>query len=91
MGKAVAVVGISAGVCTTMTACNPIDIMQSILSDAGNEELAGDVTQIPETGAMPAPEEDPESTPLPTDDVLDGDIASPEEVLMGEMPVDEEN
>ncbi len=44
LGKAIAVVGISAGVCTSLTACSPINTVKNFIErfeNDGNEELAG--------------------------------------------------
>lgn len=58
LGKAVAVVGISAGLCSTLTACEPVEAMKAIISNiqnpGGNDieggliELEGDVEYKPQ-------------------------------------------
>ncbi|MBD5459317.1 MAG: hypothetical protein HDR26_00010 [Lachnospiraceae bacterium] len=62
LGKAVAVVGLSTGVCASMTACSPT----SLFSDppAMEEDLAGDTTLYGEDmpGNLAPDEEDPVST-----------------------------
>lgn len=84
LGKAVCVVGISASVCTGLTACNPAESVRDFVSDIFNigvtEEIAGDIQAPPLTGDM---EIAPKSTEPPVE-VLDGDIALPEETLAPE-------
>lgn len=72
LGKAVAVAGISVSVCTSLTACSPIDSVKNFIENIGYDELAGDVSVNPDyrlDGAIAAPE---------TDEVLIGETASPE-------------
>lgn len=66
LGKAVAVVGISASVCAGLTACAPIDAVEEFVLEALKDAGAAQTTE----GAMVAPAEEPET--------LDGDIAMPE-------------
>lgn len=49
LGKAVAIAGISIGACTTFTACSPMDTVTDFLENIGRDELAGDVTPVPDT------------------------------------------
>jgi len=66
LGKAVVVAGISAGMCATMVACNPIEAVGDVIADVyysinPPEDIAGDVQYIPEDVAGmegPAPESD---------------------------------
>lgn len=81
LGKAVCVVGISASVCGSLTACNPAESIRDFVSDifgrGVTEEIAGDVQIAPEplTGDMPMV---PEETAEPED--IDGGIMPPEEI-----------
>lgn len=68
LGKAVAVAGISAGLCTTLTACTPQDVVDAVFHLASEMvpgekgQLAGDVEYVPqdyEGGLEIMPEEDP--------------------------------
>lgn len=43
LGKAVAVAGISVGLCTPLTACSPVDSVKNFIENIGHEELAGDI------------------------------------------------
>ncbi len=82
LGKTVAIVGISAGVCASLTACSPVETIDE-LTNGGLRKLGIIETT---TGVLPAPVElagDAEiAIPEPTNTPM------PEEVLMGEMPVD---
>lgn len=54
LGKAVALVGISAGLCSSLTACSPMDTAKDIFNSMfppATEELAGDVEVL--TGDVP--------------------------------------
>lgn len=100
LGKAVAVVGISLGACSTLTACSPVDTITNIIKNIGHEELAGDVTEIELTGDMPAPTNDPEELagdapiddPEEPDDWLTGVPAPTDggEILGGLAPIEED-
>ncbi len=88
VGKAVAVVGISTGVCTSLTACSPVQTLEDIASSA--LEKLGIIERT--TGVLPAPEEltgDMEFVPLETITPAPTTTHGSEEaILMGEMPVD---
>lgn len=77
LGKAVAVVGLSAGVCATVTACSPLDALERVVDHIRYEdELEGMATEL--EGAMPAPTEEVELTgdvAVPDTDITDDDIA----------------
>lgn len=78
LGKAVAVVGLSAGVCATMTACNASDILKNPF---GQEELAGAMVAPEELEgdvALPAPSEIPENTETTDGCEIEGNIVEPE-------------
>ncbi|HKM35389.1 MAG TPA: hypothetical protein VJY54_11685 [Lachnospiraceae bacterium] len=56
LGKAVAIVGISMGVCSSLTACSPIQpIVNFIDNITDNDDLEGEA--VPIEGDMPAPED----------------------------------
>ncbi len=87
LGKAVCVVGISASVCGSLTACNPAESIRDFMDDIFHREvtqdIAGDVQIAPEplTGDMPMVPEDidggimaPEETETPAPEVLEGDV-----------------
>ena len=67
LGKALAVVGISMGVCTSLTACNPVRPIADFIDYITGNQLEGDVTAeewvmpLPLEGDMPAPEYDIQS------------------------------
>lgn len=63
LGKAVAIAGISIGACATFTACSPMDTVTDFLENIGRDELAGDVTPVPDTEIAGAIEEFDFSTP----------------------------
>jgi len=46
LGKAVAVVGISVGACSTLAACNPVQAIGDAIENIGHDELAGDVQMV---------------------------------------------
>lgn len=55
LGKAVAIAGITVGVCTTLTACNPIEVVSDIVDEVfynggalqgADEPLTGDVQMV---------------------------------------------
>ena len=71
LGKAVAVVGISVGVCSSLTACKPMDAAKELISNIGYDELAGDVQYIEPDGAIAEPDADTSETTV----TLEGDIA----------------
>ncbi len=56
LGKAVAVLGISVGICTTLTACSPFNAIQNLIEKGnGNtdpEMLDGDIAYYPEDELM---------------------------------------
>lgn len=72
LGKAVAVVGISAGVCSSLTACTPIQNVTEWIENIGYDELSGD-TQIMDpddiAGMEVLPEIYPEDTNIDPDDI----------------------
>lgn len=83
LGKAVCVVGISASVCGSLTACNPAESVRDFIDDIFNrevtQEIAGDIQMVPEplTGDMPmVPEttEEPEDIETPAPEVLEGEV-----------------
>ena len=49
LGKAVAVAGISLGVCTSLTACSPVDTIKDFIENIGHEQVVGDIQINPET------------------------------------------
>ncbi len=68
LGKAVAIVGISLGVCSTLTACSPIQSATNFINSMIHEDdLEGMPTDVPEEGHM-----------VCYDD-LEGDVAMPED------------
>lgn len=104
LGKAVAVVGISASVCTSLTACSPGEVVEDFLWKVGKK--VGIVEET--TGVMPAPTTSggtttttldgdiqmpvPTETPLP--EILEGDVevaVTPMPVIEGGMPLQKEN
>lgn len=87
LGKAVAVAGISATVCTSLTACSPAETIEDFLWEVG--KVVGIVEET--TGTAPAPYS-PGGSNTTTTITLEGDVqmAEPtEEPLMGEVPVPE--
>ena len=87
LGKAVCVVGISASVCSSLTACNPAESVRDFINDIFNrgvtQDIAGDMQIAPEPlgGDMPMVPEDidggimpPEETEPPAPEVLEGDV-----------------
>ncbi len=96
LGKAVCVVGISAAVCSGLTACKPQSGSSSANIDLDwdnfwdrerTEQIAGDIE--PMEGTAPAPVELEGDVVIPEE--LDGDIAEPE-VLDGDVemaPIEE--
>lgn len=97
LGKAVCVVGISASVCTGLTACNPIETINDFADNAMKklgimeEEMDGAIAAPELMGDMPIT---PEATKTPVEG-MDGDIALPEVMqlpeeaeLMGELPLE---
>ena len=90
LGKAVAVAGISLSVCTSLTACSPVDTIKDFIENIGHEELAGDVQINPDyrlDGAIAAPETDEaligETASPETTVTLEGDVAIPEDIEGG--------
>ena len=84
LGKAVAVVGISASVCTSLTACSPGEAVEDFLWEVGRK--VGIVEET--TGVMPAPTTSGGGTATS----IDGDIAMPaptEEPLQGNIQMHE--
>ena len=84
VGKAVAVVGISASVCTSLTACSPGEAVEDFLWEVGRK--VGIVEET--TGVMPAPT----TSGGGTSTSIDGDIAMPaptEEPLQGNIQMHE--
>lgn len=93
LGKAVAIAGISIGACTTFTACSPMDTVTDFLENIGRDELAGDVTPVPDAEFAGGIEESDFSTPpegdftgmetvtpdAEDDDTLDGSVVLFEE------------
>lgn len=86
LGKAVAVVGISVGACSTLAACNPVQAIDDAIENIGHDELAGDVIMVePESeseyeydGGIVCDfetETESETTSDITCEVLEGDIA----------------
>lgn len=99
LGKAVCIVGISAAVCSSLTACKPEPKTSSGSSDFewGSifhrdpiEQIDGDIEidplvgDAPLEGTAPAPEVLEGDVPAP--EVIDGDIAMPE-VLEGDVEI----
>ncbi len=85
LGKAVAVAGISVGLCAPLTACSPVDSIKNFFDNTGHEQLVGDVAIDPGyslDGAIAAPETDEaligETTSPETTVTLEGDVAMPE-------------
>lgn len=98
LGKAVCIVGISATVCSGLTACKPESKTSSGSFDFNwdnvfhrdqTEQIAGDIEIIePMEGTAPAPEELDGDIAMPE---LSGDIAMPEpEILDGDIAIPEE-
>lgn len=79
LGRAVAVVGISASVCTGLTACNPAEAAEEFFRKIGNAEETAGVLPAPETleGDIAMPE--PAETPMP--EAVDGMLEVPTEQL----------
>ncbi len=86
LGKAVAVAGITAGVCTTLTACNPVeaiaDFAEDIIYEINPVELDGDVMYIEGDTEM----EDPDDYEGGIEYIPDDSEEETEEILMGDMP-----
>lgn len=83
LGKAVAITGISMGVCASLTACTPEDLLQII--PGFENELGGDT--VPVEGVMEEPE--PETPGIETPDI-EGMMEEPEPETPGiETPQDE--
>ena len=86
LGKAVCVVGVSASVCSGLTACNPAeevrDVISNIFHGGTQVQTAGDI-QL--TGDM---EVSPEPTEVPVEDI-DGGIMPPVE-MEGDVVIDPE-
>lgn len=67
LGKAIAVVGISVGICTSLTACNPVRPITDFFDYITGNQLEGDTTAtervmpLPLEGDMYAPEDDIQS------------------------------
>jgi len=78
LGKAVAIAGISVGVCAPMAACSPLEMISDVIYDLQNGgQLEGDVQYIPEEGVAPAP---------PTTEMdLEGEAIEVEPPVMGEI------
>lgn len=82
LGKAVAVVGISMGVCSSLTACKPMDAAKELISNIGYDELAGDVQieeldgdiAAPVEGGIEPPTDEPDTSTQETTVTLEGDI-----------------
>lgn len=84
LGKAVAVAGISASVCTGLTACSPAEAVEDFLWEVGKK--VGIVEET--TGVLPAPTYNPaniegdiqmaEPTEAPTEEPVQGDMPMPE-------------
>lgn len=96
LGKAVAVAGISVGLCAPLTACSPVDSVKNFIENIGHEELAGDVSIVnPESldGAIVAPETDEalvgELEPIETTVTTEGDIAMPETDVEGGLIIED--
>lgn len=82
LGKAVAVVGISTSVCTSLTACSPGEAVEDFLWEVGKK--VGIVEET--TGVLPAPMTSGGNTAV----AIDGDMPLPqvtEEPLQGDMPL----
>ena len=98
LGKAVAVAGISLSVCTSLTACSPVDTIKDFIENIGHEELAGDVQINPDyrlEGAVAATEPDEtqpgETAPPETTVTLEGDVAIPEDIEGGIIMEEDED
>lgn len=89
LGKAVAVVGISAGVCSSLTACTPIQNVTEWIENIGYDELSGD-TQIIDpddiAGMEVLPETYPEDTNIDPDDITGMEVLP--ETCPDDMDVD---
>ena len=92
LGKAVCIVGISASVCTGLTACNPVESVRDFMNDMFHRGVTEEIS-----GTLPAPvligdmEVAPEPTEVP-EVMIDGDIALPDEsaepeVLEGDVEI----
>lgn len=102
LGKAVCVVGISASVCGSLTACNPAESIRDFMDDIFHREvtqdIAGDVQIAPEDidGGIMAPEETevlagdiplaPEETETPAPEVLEGDVEYAPQTTQAPVP-----
>lgn len=79
LGKAVAIAGISVGVCTGLAACSPVDTLKNLTQEPVQEELSGDIQLYCEPGTQETEPEEPkpeETNPEETTDYgeLEGDI-----------------
>lgn len=96
LGKAVAVAGISVGLCAPLTACGPIDSLQEMISNIGQEQLAGAIEKIdtPIAGDIAVPETEEaligETVPPETTVTLEGDIAIIEDDIEGGLMLEED-
>lgn len=93
LGKAVAVVGISVGVCSSLTACKPVDTIANYIENIGHDELAGDTIMVEpqnEINGLMSEPETPEVDRLMPETECPVEKNTPEEteVLMGEMPIE---
>lgn len=94
LGKAVAITGISMGVCASLTACTPKDLLQII--PGFENELGGDTVPVereepePETpsietpdieGMMEEPEPETPGAETPQDEIDDGTISGAVEMI----------
>lgn len=77
LGKAVAITGISMGVCASLTACTPEDLLQII--PGFENELGGDT--VPVEGVMEEPEPETPGIETPQDEIDDGTIAGDVEII----------
>ncbi len=86
LGKAVAVVGVSMGVCSLLSACGPVDTAKNMIENIGYEELAGDVQQVDPTDYDIQEVETEAPEPLPGEDIPDGpETMPPDEELAGDI------
>lgn len=87
LGKAVAVVGVSMGVCSSLSACSPVDTVKNFIENIGYEELAGDVQPVDPTDYDIQGVETEAPDPLPNgEDILGGlETMPPDEELSGEV------
>lgn len=83
LGKAVAVAGISMSVCTSLTACGPIDALREAFDSKVNEQTSGALPAPPEAldGVIATPE---------TTVTLEGDVAMPETDVEGGLIIEED-